>query len=688
MAGNDLGTMNWQNVAILRQTWPETRELSVRQGAEKLGCRPLLDQVRDLRQGVLALDRAVAPIVGVMGQLNAGKSSLVRGMLSAEGADRVLCGLDSDQGTHRFVFWLPGSWQRDPVILEALETELERVFGASRELLDQEPARALRQYNGDGAISASFGIPLVGFDPNLDALGFGLLDCPDFQRPHPDVPGTDTSRVRRAFVRKAAGLMSAVVVIASRSGVAEQRMDFFTDPELGLADKPRFLLLNHVRPREPMHLLLEDAAVRRAMDHLAVHELFAAYHNHMDGADRAIPAIAAQSAVHTGMPVFFQIAPEAAGNAASAVEQDRLISSRLAGLAPLELWQELRISRTQALLATLDQLRSALQSSLDGNAARIQEVRAGVLGFVREVCAPDDALRFAVTPSVAEQLTRAMQEAAPAWIRPTMWAAKGVVEVRNLMANAWSWTAKTCRTLAHPGQAAGQQARDAIQRIKSREGRSYFQAETLTRVSRLREFMPEDVDEERLTQAWSEVLQVTNALHVDLPESQVRAFAREVWRGVPVSRKLALVALGPLLLLGSVITVCTAPFDAGGSAIFYAATASELLAALGISAMGAGMAGAMLDKLLLHNVALPTYSRMLSAALDVFALPRPSGHAYPDHFRNLGPVSPRLTPELYPLVPVVLPLIPDAFLAEEIPGSWERVRELALATHGGDVHDA
>ena len=49
------------------------------------------------------------PTVAIAGMLNSGKTSLVATFLSEQGRARTLRGANNDQGTHRFVLWLPSA---------------------------------------------------------------------------------------------------------------------------------------------------------------------------------------------------------------------------------------------------------------------------------------------------------------------------------------------------------------------------------------------------------------------------------------------------------------------------------------------------------------------------------------------------------------------------------------------------
>ncbi len=672
----------WLEIPVLRQTWPRRHDLSLQEAAVRLGRGENLSDLFAQWQGLTALRKAVAPIVGVVGQLNAGKSSLVRSFLSDQGAGRVLCGLGASRGTQRFVFWLPEGWQRDAVVLEALEGELESVFGASREWLSDVPEEAHRQYNGGGAADA-FSTPLVAFDPRLDELGFGLLDCPDVQRGMssqgaPTADWLEQDQIRQEFVSRASRLMSAVVVVASRAWVGDKQMEFFRGPQLGLRDKPRFLLLNSVRnTEEAVETLLEDAEIRGAMGRLAVDELFAAYDFSLNGVHGKIPVVAADEAGRE-VPVFFQVAAESGANLADAVPRERLLRHRLAALAPQDLWRERRKERGAALVRSLTALHRDLSVDVARRTENIQSARSGVMDYVREVCAPEGLLRFPITPHVAEQLATAIGEAAPLLVRPSL-------KANTLVNDSWETVkrfAGTCRDIASPAEAAKARAREAVERIKSSEGSSYFQAENLARGIRHRPFMPDIVDEARLVDLWNGILRDVNNLEVILPGSELRAFGKKFWEEVTVWKKMSLAALGPVLLLGSVVAACTAPLDFGGSAVIMAASSTELLAALGIGVASAKMAGGILDTMLLRHVAVPMYTRLVAATLDAFHLPRTLDQVEIHSFENLGHVQLDLAASTIPVGPARLPLVDDPFLAGEIPGAWDDVRRLIETEEG------
>lgn len=670
----------WLKMPVLEQKWPNEQGLSLQEAAVRLGWGEALSDLFAQWRGLMALRKAAAPLVGVVGQLNAGKSSLVRSFLSDQGARRVLCGIGEQKGTQRFVFWLPERWLREAEVREALEGELESVFGASHELLSDDPQEAHCQYNnGEGGL---FSTPLVAFDPRLDDLGFGLLDCPDVQRGHAmaDSQGVlaadwlETDRIRQEFVARASRLMSAVVVIAGRSSVADSRFGFFLGQEPGLRDKPRFLLLNGVRhAAEPVETLLEDAAVRGAMQGLDVDSLFVAYDYELDGVQEKIPIIAASEAIRK-VPVFFQVADAPEANQAGAVGEDRLLRCRLTALVPQDLWRERKAERARALSQGVSDLRRGLSDEVARRTENIREARARVMEFLRKTWAPEGTLRFPFTDQIGEQLAAAVRDAAPAYARPTIWASE---KVRSLQGGSWralQWTARTCRDIAHPSQAAKARVREAASRFESSKGAQRIDAELLAKESRrhLSGSLPESVDRNRLIELWNSVLRDVNNLEVVLPSHELSMFGVKFWEEVTVWKKMSLVAMGPVLLLGSVIAACTAPIDLGGSAVILAASSAELLAALGIGVAGARMAGSILDAMLQRHVAVPMYTRLVGATLDAFQLPRRLDQMDVQHFDNLGEVRLDLKPDV-PDGPTFLPLVANPFLAEELPEGWENI---------------
>src|SRR5687768_12843828 len=101
---------------VARQPYLESTEAAA---AELLALGEALDRFVDLERrkqwdaaiGVAAASLEIdCPIVAVLGELNAGKSSVVATFLGPEGRRRLPRGEEDAAGTHRFVYWVPQRW--------------------------------------------------------------------------------------------------------------------------------------------------------------------------------------------------------------------------------------------------------------------------------------------------------------------------------------------------------------------------------------------------------------------------------------------------------------------------------------------------------------------------------------------------------------------------------------------------
>ena len=196
-------------------------------------------------------DLASMPVIGVMGQLNVGKSSVVASFLGDKGKALVPRGDGSAAGTHRFVYWLPESWGRGER-WETIERLLASVHGKKLERLDAtNPEAARKQYQAGLGDPETMQVPLLGFDPSLDKLGCAFLDCPDVQtrdNPH------DNTHPRLAMVKAAARICSIFLVVWGRKQVRERLLDEFLKMLRGQCPGvPVHLLLNYLEGKaEPL----------------------------------------------------------------------------------------------------------------------------------------------------------------------------------------------------------------------------------------------------------------------------------------------------------------------------------------------------------------------------------------------------------------------------------------------------
>ncbi len=659
----------------MRRFWPSEGLWSLEEAARQAGVSETFGALARKLEGLLALEKAQAPIVGVVGLLNAGKSSFVASLLSPAGRERVLRGLAEEEGTQRFVFWLPEAWRSRPPLLDALTAELASVFGASVEFLSDDPAQARAQYNGSGAIAEAFAVPLLAFDPWLDHAGaagsggVGLLDCPDFQRPHPGVEGEATARVRAQFLKKAARLMSAVVVVADRAGVALEALQVCSDPAFGLASKRRFFLVNQVRPREPLESLASDGAIREAMARLQVDHFYAAYHFDMVGAQELIPRVDRGG---EGLPVFFRVSAEPQENTPEAVGPERLIATALSKLDPVELWRQRRQQQEVELRGEIAALRRLLHHRAHEEHQFLLSLRSVLLDFVRQqVTTPGQELKFPLTPSLAAQMASAVVATAPWWARPAIWASQGPRRLILFLNDLYDKANQAWKTMADPGNELREQVKGVQEKLR-KEPHRLFDAAQLARESRNLRCMPPEPDAARLLAAWEAIVKHFLERKTLLPSEELAAVARELWQGVAWRQKLLLAAAGPFVLIGGLLAVCLIAID-GGVSLVLAASLQELMVALGVGWMATSVSGIRLEQMVRQRVAIPFYVELLQVTLDTFGLPREMEGPLDEDFANVGRLNRSL--EGGASYPVVYPLAQGHWLAGEVHAFWQELEE-------------
>jgi hypothetical protein len=670
---------------VLRLEWPRKASLGINEACQRLGLDKDLGELKSTWAGMLALQSAPAPIVGVLGLLNAGKSSLVRSFLSETGAKRVLCGEDAHEGTQRFVFWLPQSWRSQEVVWQAFKDELDTVFDGNLEYLSDDPARAREQYNADGSQKGLFPVPLVAFDPSLDTLGFAFLDCPDVERSYPGETGPHTSKLRKKLVKKAAKLMSATLIVADSSKVATEFLADWSDPENGLDQKNYLILLNYVRPSKGVTDLLKNKDVERLLRTFQATFLYAAYDSEMDRAGEMIPAVASQMRVPPGTPLFFEVKPDEKDNARDAVEENRLIHRRLQELQPASMWIKKREIQQRRLNSKIEDLEANVLRVLAQHAKEIRTQREGLIRFVRGQVSKDGNLAFPIPPDVAAQIGEAIYRTAPWWATPALLVAKGTQQAVKTFSGVRKWW--TIR--GNPSSFAKDEAKALAKRAESSGDAIFFRPKDWASRSMDQKFMPDDVDQAELEKSWKMALD--HALHreVKLDDEALKAFGGKLWEGIPIYKRVVLAVSGPFLLLGALAVVIAGAFDGGAGAILFTYSLPQFLAALGLGVLApvaSGAAGIQLEKELVEQAGKPFYIDLLKAALDVFGLPRRLVGDKPEkeRFDNTGSFTLSLDAENDAVrLEKMLQLGGASMLGNHIQEGWQALRTAAVAIGEG-----
>ncbi len=623
--------------------WPAAPEWSLDEAARALGCeeswRAAVSATELLEARSLATP---APVVGVLGSLNGGKSTLVSSFLSPPGAARVPRGLRGGEATHRFVFWLPSSWQGADGAREVFLQQLAAVFGPAPILLDEDPRRAAAQYNGrDGG---ELGVPLLAFDPALDLRGVALLDCPDVQSSHQG----ETSAERLAFLGRAARLCSGFVFILDATQPRSEALSQLAKTlRSELSTRRGFLLVNRVRPSMGVTWLHGEAPLRERCEELGLGDLYAAFDHDMTGAAAVVPAAAARSAgLDPAQPVFFEVAREDALNEADAVGAERLLFTRLQALEPSQLWREALLDGQRQAVRAMDLLDEALRRATEARRAELLHLHAGLVSFVQRQAAPEGTLAIPFTPEVTRQLAESILRTAPPFAKPLLWVNRGLQHTSQRVKAARDAAAGLLRGLSRPGEGVPDLVQALRERFREERGREtsarWLDAERLARLFRRERFVPAEISPDSLIEAWSRVLDAADAGLRDLPRESLDERTRALWAAVPWWRKAVLAASGPVLLAGALLTLCLAMLDGGATSILFGVSVKEALLALGLGGAGAAATlsqGAALDDWLRQQVALPVCAGLVAGACDVFGLPRRPGGPVTMNFANLGVVT-------------------------------------------------
>ncbi|MDF1659135.1 MAG: hypothetical protein P1U58_16075 [Verrucomicrobiales bacterium] len=536
------------------------------------------------------------PILGVCGMQNSGKSTLVAHHLSAEGRKRVLVGDFSDEGTHRFVFWAPRSWEEDPERKAALERFIGKAFDGVPEMLATDPEKAAEQYNARTARTEEFGVPLLAFDPALDDLGLAILDCPDIQRSLKPEARERTAHLRKEALAKAARLCSCFFIVSEVKQQEDEKLrSVFDAIEAEQTGLPIYYICTMVGMSRP------DSVRTDVVDRLKsirvrekVRRIFAS-------------------------PKLAQV-PES-GYPENVEYHD--LEGELINIADVS--RDLDASQLQRQF--LDDLKGKVGDDFElGNAAiekhqkaneeTIAAVRERLLRFLdTEFHRGNGGLSPFYTRAVVSELMQSLSRTAPWYLRASMWTARGFQKTKDGLGNGWDWIEKNLipfrqekREDSGISRDLGKVTTDSF--VLALEGQGW---------------MPQEAEEKTLQEIWNSCVRVVandefineSNLRLDLDEKMAA-----IWEDVSWGRKAVAVASPLVILSGALLTVLVAPIDMGGSAVLFAASASELLLAAGLGGAAGAAASVALDKCIEKHAARPQHSAVFAMLQDRMGVPR------------------------------------------------------------------
>ncbi len=624
-------------VPILRATWPHDESLDLSHACARLGLEGQLEILAGDRAGLTALSKAIAPIVGIVGSLNGGKTSTVKKFLSPAGRLRAPSGKWNETGTQRFVFWLPASWKSEPEVWRSLKEELEAVFGPRLEEMSNDPEAAARQYNGDGNVANHLGTPLVAFDEGLERYGFAMMDSPDMERGVPGVQNARTSELRVEFVQRAMRMLSAVLLLCEDDKVD---LDVLGRPFEAADGMPVFLLLNQVGCEEgELERHLKGQGLRELQARVSASRTHAAYHGRHEGAAQLIAEIVQTEDFDRGLPHFFRVDPPVPDG-----DPPVLLEDELARLEPAKLWQDKVAAKRASLEKGLDELGAAIRGRQDGHRSALGKTRDYVIAFVRSQVrdSQTDELATPLTASTSAQIADAIVEHCPFYAKPTMW-------VHGLSKSVLDWLRRlkqAGKAAASPSDALRDKAAEFAKSLASGGIKSFNSSEWATN-SLNQKFMPDGVEERALRELWTEVGNKATDMKVELDPAILASFANSLWDALPIWKKLGLALTGPVLLIAALAALAFACFDGGNSVVLFFSL-KELLVTLGLGALAPTatlLTGQKLERNLIDRAAIPFYTRLVKSALDAFGLPRTGLSPVQEHFANTGKFALDLDPE-------------------------------------------
>lgn len=647
-----------------------------------------------LKQALRFCQAPVAPIVAVLGLLNAGKSSLVSTYLSDDNRRRILIGAANAQGTHRFVLWLPESWRSNQELWQFIQERLLSVFGCESERLSSDPEQAMAQYNdtttrafldstGIERFRETIEIPLVATDPQLDRWGLALMDCPDVQtgllpnrsaitlasEKEPSYSSASDplfhersqsiADARLRILASAAPLCSAFVVVLPANAMHDQTVSRLLRV---LSDRmpsvKQILAVNRVPRRyetTEIHSELETLYGRHSIS-----RQYMAYG--FDGPQQRdrlpLPPEGLLEMDNVGLPFFFRIDKQPISQPPAPIPTEEWLLNIGSQLDKRSLFKDV-------LASTTSKLRIHIRDAIDRSKAFVDNILATTDSLQRSVAnacldfstdrtaTSTSKIRLQVSRQIIQQVSQSLERTAPWWAMPGRWTARIAETSKESIATATNWlqipkwfTGKTesigrwIRTRWTSGQSGKIVTADVLMNhLQQHDRRGILRLDEETEDSqnqrqRVREACQRAIDrfqKESLTQ---------------LDDQQLDQFTAKMWAEMPIAKRL-LTGFAPAgILFAPLLAVVMVPLDFGGSAVLIFASMKELLLA-GAAGVGLMMASAdSMPKIAESEAAWQQLGDLYAVLCDELGLKRPPESQMPTV--GIGSQSRRIPPSRIP----------------------------------------
>ncbi|MFK8112377.1 MAG: hypothetical protein AB8B91_09250 [Rubripirellula sp.] len=573
------------------------------------------------------------PTVAVAGMLNAGKTSLVATFLSESGQARTLRGANNDQGTHRFVLWLPSGWRDNTELWQLLMERIADAVGSPPEMLCEDPNEAHAQYNNRNGDEHSLAVPLVGTDKNLDSVGIGLLDCPDIVSD--EAFGLGSPDERRAILGRAATLCSAFLVVSSaessRDGTLGDLLRIASDLMPGV---PRMLAVNKIRSRQTPDQVLETFGPL-AKSH-GIETIYAAYDFDVPSSRPFIPAsdevVARALEPHADpLPVFFSLAEDADDNPPAAISNDRLLAALPARLDRGILFEKFHLALQKSLRNSIwESALPLVDLDADDSGKTTEKAQKCLLEASLEFFAHREAgevteLRLHQSERIIRQLSESFAVTAPWYAR---WGVRLNAKVRRVFGGAGDFI----RQLT-PSAIAQRTAGEIKDKFRRGEYGGLMTPERLTQaidrhggVNALKHWsdVPIDTDSARWNEAAeAAILRFERDDFTSLDPRRLDDAVRQMWSEVPTHKKLA-AGLTPLAaMLAAFGGVLMIPVDFGATHFIASASIPELFAAAGLTTLSTLWAGGQNTRNVGQQAARQQLADFHAVLCDTYGVSRP-----------------------------------------------------------------
>lgn len=572
------------------------------------------------------------PTIAVAGMLNSGKTSLVATFLSEQGRARTLRGANNDQGTHRFVLWLPQAWQKDAELWGLLMSRIGDAVGHAPEMLLDEPDEAHLQYNNRGGDGNSLAVPLVATDPRLDSIGIGLLDCPDIVSD--EAFGLGSPEARRELLGRAATLCSAFLVVSS----AESSRDSTLGDLLRIASDlmpgvPRLLAVNKIRARQTPDQVLETFGPLAKKHGIEI--IYAAYDFDVPSSHPFIPAPdeAVAGALEPGsdpLPVFFSLSEDADDNPPAAIGADRLLEALPSRLDRGQLFEKFRVALEASLrTAVWDDFLTRIDQDADQSVKATQRAQATLLDAALEFFAHREAgqvseLRLHQSERIIRQLSESFAATAPWYAR---WGVRMNARVRRIFGGAGDFI----RQLT-PSAIAQRTAGEIKDKFRRGEYGSFMTPARLTHAidrhggaTTLGYWSDQPIAAD--SETWNEASEAAISRFerddfTSLDPRRLDEAVTKMWSEIPTHKKLA-AGLTPLAaMLATFGGVMMIPIDFGTTHLIASASIPELFAAAGLTTLSTLWAGGQSTREVGRQAARQQLADFHAVLCDTFGVAR------------------------------------------------------------------